>query len=66
MGAQGCQVETRPLPLLTFRDSQAPVKMKYVRDNSKDSEYWESLTTVIPDATQNLWDALYTALEKYQ
>uniref|UniRef100_A0A8C7AZC2 Dynein regulatory complex protein 1 n=1 Tax=Neovison vison TaxID=452646 RepID=A0A8C7AZC2_NEOVI len=47
------------------KDSQAPVKMKYVRDNSKDSEYWESLTTVIPDATQNLWDALYTALEKY-
>ncbi|XP_047602643.1 dynein regulatory complex protein 1 isoform X2 [Lutra lutra] len=47
------------------KDSQAPVKMKYVRDNSKDSEYWEALTTVIPDATQNLWDALYTALEKY-
>ncbi|XP_058988420.1 dynein regulatory complex protein 1 isoform X2 [Mustela lutreola] len=47
------------------KDSQAPVKMKYVRDNLKDSEYWEALTTVIPDATQNLWDALYTALEKY-
>ncbi|XP_045836000.1 dynein regulatory complex protein 1 isoform X2 [Meles meles] len=47
------------------RDSRAPVKMKYVRDNSKDSEYWEALATVIPDATQNLWDALYTALEKY-
>nr|XP_045740193.1 dynein regulatory complex protein 1 isoform X3 [Mirounga angustirostris] len=47
------------------RDSRAPVKLKYERDNSKDSEYWEALTTVIPDATQNLWDALYTALEKY-
>ncbi|XP_077912208.1 dynein regulatory complex protein 1 isoform X2 [Halichoerus grypus] len=47
------------------RDSRAPVKLKYVRDNSKDSEYWEALTTVIPDSTQNLWDALYTALEKY-
>ncbi|XP_027479967.1 dynein regulatory complex protein 1 isoform X1 [Zalophus californianus] len=47
------------------RDSWAPVKLKYVRDNSKDSEYWEALTTVIPDTTQNLWDALYTALEKY-
>ncbi|XP_004394960.1 PREDICTED: dynein regulatory complex protein 1 [Odobenus rosmarus divergens] len=47
------------------RDSWAPVRLKYVRDNSKDSEYWEALATVIPDTTQNLWDALYTALEKY-
>ncbi|XP_032247517.1 dynein regulatory complex protein 1 isoform X3 [Phoca vitulina] len=47
------------------RDSRAPVKLKYVRDNSKDSEYWEALTTVIPDSAQSLWDALYTALGKY-
>nr|XP_008511269.1 PREDICTED: dynein regulatory complex protein 1 [Equus przewalskii] len=48
------------------RDSRAPVKlMKDVRDDSEDSEYWKALATVIPDATQNLWDALYTALEKY-
>ncbi|XP_040478929.1 dynein regulatory complex protein 1 isoform X7 [Ursus maritimus] len=48
------------------RNSRAPVKLKYVQDNSKDSEYWEALTTVIPDTTQSLWDALYTGLEKYQ
>nr|XP_044628033.1 dynein regulatory complex protein 1 isoform X3 [Equus asinus] len=49
------------------RDSRAPVKLlKDVRDDSEDSEYWKALATVIPDATQNLWDALYTALEKYQ
>lgn len=53
--------------LLTCRDSRAPVKLlKDVRDDSEDSEYWKALATVIPDATQNLWDALYTALEKYQ
>lgn len=49
------------------RDSRPPVKLrKEVRDNSKDSGYWQALATVIPPATQNLWDALYTALEKYQ
>ncbi|XP_019514512.1 PREDICTED: dynein regulatory complex protein 1 [Hipposideros armiger] len=48
------------------RDSQPPVKLrKEVRDNSKDSEYWQALATVIPQSTQNLWDGLYTALEKY-
>ncbi|XP_011233313.2 dynein regulatory complex protein 1 isoform X1 [Ailuropoda melanoleuca] len=47
------------------RDPRAPMKLKCVQDNSKDSEYWEALTTVIPDTTQNLWDALYTGLEKY-
>ncbi|XP_053057099.1 dynein regulatory complex protein 1 isoform X2 [Acinonyx jubatus] len=48
------------------RDPPAPVKVvKYVRDTSKDSAYWEALATVLPYATQNLWDALYTALEKY-
>ncbi|KAG8522450.1 Dynein regulatory complex protein 1 [Galemys pyrenaicus] len=43
--------------LMRFRKDQ--------RDKSKDSEYWEALATVIPQSTQNLWDALYTALEKY-
>ena len=53
--------------LSTFRDFRAPVKLlKVVRDDSKDSAYWKALTTVIPATTLNLWDALYTALEKYQ
>ncbi|XP_047378802.1 dynein regulatory complex protein 1 [Sciurus carolinensis] len=48
------------------RNFRAPVRMtKSKRDNSKDSEYWKALATVIPSSTQNLWDALYTALEKY-
>ncbi|XP_026633921.1 dynein regulatory complex protein 1 isoform X3 [Microtus ochrogaster] len=38
---------------------------KDVRDNSRDSEYWESLAMVIPVSKQSLWDALYKALEKY-
>lgn len=55
-----------PVPL-TSRDLRAPVKLlKDVRDNSKDSEYWKALATVVPDATQNVWNSLYTALEKYQ
>ncbi|KAJ8796243.1 hypothetical protein J1605_018040 [Eschrichtius robustus] len=48
------------------RDFRAPVKLlKVVRDDSKDSAYWKALTMVIPATTLNLWDALYTALEKY-
>lgn len=48
------------------RDSRAPQKDgKDVRDDSKDSQYWEALATVIPSARQNLWDMLYTALERY-
>ncbi|XP_033032206.1 dynein regulatory complex protein 1 isoform X3 [Trachypithecus francoisi] len=48
------------------RDSRAPPRVqKNVCNNSKDSEYWQALTTVIPSSKQNLWDALYTALEKY-
>ncbi|KAM4866670.1 dynein regulatory complex protein 1 [Thomomys bottae] len=42
-----------------------PRKQKGARDDSKDSEYWEALTMVIPPAKQNLWNALYKALEKY-
>ncbi|XP_032157140.1 dynein regulatory complex protein 1 [Sapajus apella] len=48
------------------RDSRAPLRVqKSVRSNSKDSEYWQALTMVIPPSRLNLWDALYTALEKY-
>ncbi|XP_003908425.2 dynein regulatory complex protein 1 isoform X1 [Papio anubis] len=48
------------------RDSRAPPRVqKNMRNNSKDSEYWQALATVIPSSKQNLWDALYTALEKY-
>ncbi|XP_077008462.1 dynein regulatory complex protein 1 isoform X2 [Tamandua tetradactyla] len=39
--------------------------LKEGRDNSKDSEYWAALATVIPPTKLRLWDALYTALEKY-
>ncbi|XP_045405167.1 dynein regulatory complex protein 1 [Lemur catta] len=48
------------------RDLWAPVKVpKVTRNDSRDSEYWHALTTVVPPAKQNLWDALYTALQKY-
>lgn len=53
--------------LLTSRDIRPVLKVKKdTRDNSKDTEYWESLAMAIPFAKQNLWDALYKALEKYQ
>nr|XP_034370261.1 dynein regulatory complex protein 1 isoform X2 [Arvicanthis niloticus] len=48
------------------KDARPVQKLKKeTRDNSKDTEYWESLATVIPFSKQNLWDALYKALEKY-
>lgn len=47
----------RGIHMVKFRKDQ--------RDKSKDSEYWKALATVIPQSTLNLWDALYTALEKY-
>ncbi|XP_017176442.1 dynein regulatory complex protein 1 isoform X1 [Mus musculus] len=48
------------------KDAQPVLKLKKeTRDNSKDTEYWESLAAVIPFFKQNLWDALYKALEKY-
>ncbi|XP_021019533.1 dynein regulatory complex protein 1 [Mus caroli] len=48
------------------KDAQPVLKSKKeTRDNSKDTEYWESLAAVIPFSKQNLWDALYKALEKY-
>lgn len=66
-GPGWCQMDRMaPVPL-TFRDSRPPVKLlKDMRDTSKDSEYWKALATVISPTTQNLWDGLYTALEKYQ
>ncbi|NWI92411.1 DRC1 protein, partial [Pitta sordida] len=36
-----------------------------VRDGSRDEEYWESLTRVIPEPTLKLWDALAAALLEY-
>ncbi|POI34947.1 hypothetical protein CIB84_001300 [Bambusicola thoracicus] len=36
-----------------------------VWDSSKDGEYWEALTHVIPESTLKLWDALAVALEEY-
>ncbi|KAM6221120.1 dynein regulatory complex protein 1 [Rhynchocyon petersi] len=48
------------------RDHRTSLKrQKETRDDSKDSDYWKALTTIIPTTKQNLWDALYTALEKY-
>ncbi|NWH79713.1 DRC1 protein, partial [Piaya cayana] len=35
------------------------------RDSSKDGEYWEALTHVIPKPTLKLWDALEVALKEY-
>ncbi|XP_061482495.1 dynein regulatory complex protein 1 [Rhineura floridana] len=35
------------------------------RDNSKDSEYWDTLAHVIPDGKLKLWEALITGLQKY-
>uniref|UniRef100_A0A8C2MDU5 Dynein regulatory complex protein 1 n=1 Tax=Cricetulus griseus TaxID=10029 RepID=A0A8C2MDU5_CRIGR len=48
------------------KDTRPVLRVKRdTRDNSKDTEYWTSLALVIPLAKQNLWDALYKALEKY-
>ncbi|XP_036027034.1 dynein regulatory complex protein 1 isoform X5 [Onychomys torridus] len=48
------------------RDTRPVLRMKKeIQNNSKDTEYWGSLATVIPFSKQSLWDALYKALEKY-
>uniref|UniRef100_A0A8C5XCG5 Dynein regulatory complex protein 1 n=1 Tax=Microcebus murinus TaxID=30608 RepID=A0A8C5XCG5_MICMU len=48
------------------RDPRPPVRVpKATRNDSRDSEYWHALTTVISPTKQNLWDALYSALQKY-
>uniref|UniRef100_A0A8C6A5I6 Dynein regulatory complex protein 1 n=1 Tax=Marmota marmota marmota TaxID=9994 RepID=A0A8C6A5I6_MARMA len=59
-------LEAFVLGLKKPRNIRATMRMaNSSRDNSKDSDYWKALTTVIPPSKQNLWDALYTALEKY-
>ncbi|XP_036027031.1 dynein regulatory complex protein 1 isoform X2 [Onychomys torridus] len=48
------------------KDTRPVLRMKKeIQNNSKDTEYWGSLATVIPFSKQSLWDALYKALEKY-
>ncbi|XP_023566673.1 dynein regulatory complex protein 1 [Octodon degus] len=59
-------LEAFVMGLRKSRDFWAPLKVgKDMRDDSKDSKYWEALSTVIPTAKQNLWDTFYTALERY-
>ncbi|NXB40142.1 DRC1 protein, partial [Eulacestoma nigropectus] len=48
-----------------LRDDGPPKEILDVRDNSKDGEYWEALTRVIPERTLKLWDALGAALLEY-
>ncbi|NWY36569.1 DRC1 protein, partial [Sylvia atricapilla] len=47
------------------RDEGPPKEIQDVRDNSKDGEYWESMTCIIPERTLKLWDALGAALLEY-
>ncbi|NXH41893.1 DRC1 protein, partial [Dicaeum eximium] len=47
------------------RDEGPPKEIQDVRDNSKDGEYWEALTRILPKRTVKLWDALGTALMEY-
>ncbi|XP_015715325.1 dynein regulatory complex protein 1 isoform X5 [Coturnix japonica] len=46
-------------------EDSSPKEVLQVRDSSKDGEYWEALTHVIPEPTLKLWDALAAALEEY-
>ncbi|NXD04139.1 DRC1 protein, partial [Certhia familiaris] len=47
------------------RDEGPPKEIQDIRDYSKDGEYWEALTRVIPERTLKLWDALGAALSEY-
>ncbi|NXV67424.1 DRC1 protein, partial [Molothrus ater] len=47
------------------RDEGPPREIQDVRDNSKDGEYWEALTHIIPPRKLKLWDALGAALLEY-
>ncbi|NXT12993.1 DRC1 protein, partial [Prunella fulvescens] len=47
------------------RDEGPPREIQNVRDNSKDGEYWEAMTRIIPQRTLKLWDALGSALLEY-
>ncbi|NXD60124.1 DRC1 protein, partial [Corvus moneduloides] len=48
-----------------LRDDGPPKEILDIRDNSKDREYWEALTHIIPERTLKLWDALGAALLEY-
>ncbi|NXQ17617.1 DRC1 protein, partial [Peucedramus taeniatus] len=48
-----------------LRDEGPPKEIQDVRDNSKDGEYWEALTHIIPQRTLKIWDALGAALLEY-
>ncbi|NWW22545.1 DRC1 protein, partial [Falcunculus frontatus] len=48
-----------------LRDDGPPKEILDIRDNSKDGEYWEALTHIIPERTLKLWDALGAALLEY-
>uniref|UniRef100_A0A8C9NRW8 Dynein regulatory complex protein 1 C-terminal domain-containing protein n=1 Tax=Serinus canaria TaxID=9135 RepID=A0A8C9NRW8_SERCA len=48
-----------------LRDEGPPKEIQHVRDNSKDGEYWEALTRIIPQRKLKLWDALGAALVEY-
>ncbi|NWR06166.1 DRC1 protein, partial [Paradoxornis webbianus] len=48
-----------------LRDEGPPKEIQDVRDNSRDGEYWESMTSIIPERTLKLWDALGAALLEY-
>ncbi|NXI00397.1 DRC1 protein, partial [Pachycephala philippinensis] len=48
-----------------LRDDGPPKEILDVRDNSKDGEYWEALSHIIPEGTLKLWDALGAALLEY-
>ncbi|XP_043842641.1 dynein regulatory complex protein 1 isoform X2 [Dromiciops gliroides] len=51
-----------------LRESPMPLKIvtrREIRDDSKDSEYWEALCYIIPLQRQKLWDALIDAFQKY-
>ncbi|NXO82697.1 DRC1 protein, partial [Sitta europaea] len=48
-----------------LRDEGPPKEIQDSRDSSRDGEYWECLTRVIPERTLRLWDALGAALPEY-
>ncbi|NXD46695.1 DRC1 protein, partial [Copsychus sechellarum] len=46
-------------------DEGLPREIREARDSSRDAEYWEAMTRVIPERTLKLWDALGAALLEY-
>ncbi|XP_064566152.1 dynein regulatory complex protein 1 isoform X2 [Zonotrichia leucophrys gambelii] len=48
-----------------LRDEGPPRELQDTRDNSKDREYWEAMTQIIPQRKLKLWDALGSALVEY-